>query len=64
VEREKRKKWRGFGRIEAGMEKELSRRGEGRDRKQLAYATPMPQSSEAINSREKRTSNRSQLGVK
>jgi hypothetical protein len=46
------------------MKTELSRRGGERDREQLAYATPMPQTSETIKTREKSTADHGQLGVK
>ena len=62
--REKSKKWRVFGRIEVEMKAEEGRRDGGINREQLAYATPMPQTSEAIRTREKRTADRRELGVK
>jgi hypothetical protein len=46
------------------MKPELIRRGGGRDREELAFATPMPRSSEAIKTRGKSTVDREQLGVK
>jgi hypothetical protein len=46
------------------MKAEEGRREGGINRKQLAYATPMRRTSEAIKTRGNRTADRRQLGVK